>query len=203
MKILALHDIAAGTIDSVINYIVEIENQSYEPARRDSGIALMKIASSSQSIGAVCTCDGEIVGFSFAAPLESFLHVNGCSQDCQSGMRTTLYSADITVAESFRGRHIGLLLKVHQIYRAQLAGYGFISSRNRASLAVEMLRINQTVGARIAARIGDAYPDQSDSRDALYLKLQLDRVPVEQLTGHLQPAALAAFEAYKRSRRSG
>jgi GNAT superfamily N-acetyltransferase len=201
MKNLALHDLHGSNIASAITEIINIENQVYEPARRDSYVTLARIACSGRSIGAVCTHNGQIVGFSLAARLESFLHVNGCREDCQSGRDTTLYSADIAVAESHRGQHIGFLLKIHQIYRAKLAGYGFISSRNRASLAVEMLGINECVGAKIAARIGNAYRDQSASRDALYLKLQLGQVSVEQLTAQLRPAAVTAFDSYVRGQR--
>ncbi len=201
MRDLALHDVDRSNIARVITEIISIENQVYEPARRDSQTTLAGVACSERSIGAVCTSNGKIVGFSFAARLESFLHINGCREDCQSGRNTTLYSADIAVAESHRRQHIGLLLKIHQIYRAKLSGHSFISSRNRESLAVEMLRINECVGAKIAARIGNAYRDQSASREALYMKLQVDHVSIEQLVAQLQPAAATAFDGYIRGQR--
>ncbi len=127
--------------------IMQLEEQSYEPARRDDEEFLQAAVAAEGSICSVAL-DGEtVVGFQITAPLEGFSQVRGPDNDPARGEETHLYSADILLSDACRGQGVGLRLKRRQIQRARNGGYHAIRSRNRVGAASAMSAINRSFGA--------------------------------------------------------
>lgn len=126
--------------------VMELEEASYEPARRDEEEFLRKAVCAPGSISSVALSGDHLVGFQITAPLEHFDQVRGPDQDPARGLGTHLYSADILVSEEVRGQGIGLRLKRRQILRARGQNYQAIRSRNRVGAANAMSSINRSFG---------------------------------------------------------
>lgn len=127
--------------------IMALEQSAYEPERRDSETFLRTTAAAGVGLVARDSDDDELLGFSFAAPLEHYPRVSGPDQDPLRGAGNTLYAADLTVSETARGRGVGRALKSHQVRWARQNGYSFITGRNRVGLTEEMALLNRSLGA--------------------------------------------------------
>jgi len=153
--------------------IMEIEEASYEPARRDSREFLEAIVRAPRSIALLCFAGESVVGFCFAAPLELFPDVEGTKMDPEWNKGSTLYSADVTVSPEYRNRGIGYELKKEQIRVARDLGYRFIAGRNRVGMASPMRVINAKLGAYQIKYLVNSYPDNLPYRDCIYYHIDL------------------------------
>jgi GNAT superfamily N-acetyltransferase len=153
--------------------IVRIECASYEVGRRDDYALFEKIAKTDRSISLLAFIGLELVGFSFAAPLEIFEHVGGVRDDTELGRKSTLYAADTTVAPTFRQRGIARALKQRQIMLAAQMGYSLIAGRIRIGLAADMWRLVYSLGGREEARIYNAYGDGIQPDECIYYHLKV------------------------------
>jgi len=177
----AIRRLAPGDWPAHRDAIIAIEEEAYEPERRDEESFLAAILDHPEGIVLVAEEGDTILGFCFAAPLEHFAAVTGPDTDPHLGTGDTLYSADVTVATSARGRGIGAALKdaqVREALQARVSGttrprYAFITGRNRIGHTVEMGAINARYGA-YPVRI---YRGQYGSADgeAAYYRIPLRR----------------------------
>ena len=153
--------------------VMHIQNTCYEPGRRDSEQFFRGIIANPRSICLAALIDKHLAGYAFAGPLELFRNVHGVLEDENFGHGNTLYGADVTVSEKYRGRGIGQALKHAQIERAKSLGFHYVTGRNRVGMAQAMWRLNQQLGAVEVARIKNDYPDGPEPRDAIYYRIPL------------------------------
>jgi hypothetical protein len=187
--------LTCATWSSYCGELERIELDAYEPARRDRIDYLFELVKYPQSVCSVCVYGSSVLGFSIAAPLERFAHIGGVTEDPQFGRGTTLYSADIAVAASFRGFQIGTLLKTRQVEDAKRNRFQFISCRNRVGLADVMLGINLRFGAKVVCVIHNAYNDDLLPRDAVYLQLNTDAAKDQLNTEIMKDCSLEIVDA--------
>jgi 4-aminobutyrate aminotransferase-like enzyme/GNAT superfamily N-acetyltransferase len=173
--------ISGTEFDALADRIESIETRSYEPERQDDIETLGKIAKGLEAIGLIAELEGQVVGFSFAGPLEHFRHVQGPDADAEMGRGTTLYSADVTVAPDFRGCGVGSMLKEEQLRQALgarhedgSARFAFVTGRNRVGHTAEMSSINTKFGGYTVA----TYKGQYGSSDGVaeYYRIPLRRM---------------------------
>lgn len=153
--------------------VAVIENAVYEPARRDSIEVLEAIVLHPRGVSVVAHELGAVAGFCLGAPLEHFPHVNGVTDDPNWGDGNTLYSADITVVERYRGKGIARRLKAYQLDAARGAGYRFVAGRNRVGYADTMWAINRALGAVEIVYLENDYPDDRTPNDCRYYHIDL------------------------------
>ncbi len=154
--------------------ILEIENASYEAARRDSIDYLRGAAEAGVGLVAVDETRGTILGFCFGGPLEHFSGVAGPDQDDRFGRRDTFYSADVTVGPDARDRGAGRALKRAQICWAREQGYLFVTGRNRVGATQSMAALNQSLGAFQVIRLIRQYEGNGE---ADYYRIPLSAPP--------------------------
>jgi GNAT superfamily N-acetyltransferase len=158
--------------------IMRLEEEVYEPARRESSEILERLATDPLGLSFLATVDEQIAGFCFAGPLEWFANVKGVTSDAEWHHNNTLYSADVTVASHFRGMGLGRLLKLHQVGEARRRGYRFIAGRNRLVIADAMIRVNVSLGAEIVCYIRDTYRDGITPDACMYYHIDLGQSDV-------------------------
>ena len=137
--------------------IMAIEHDAYEPARRDSEAYLRGAATAGLGLVACDGASGEVLGFCFGAPIETFRDVSGPDQDDRMGRGDSFYSADITVAGTARARGVGRMLKRAQVQWARERGFSFVSGRNRVGATDAMAALNRSFGAFPVARLTHQY----------------------------------------------
>ena len=146
--------IAPRDFDGLASHIKRLEEESYEPARRDSLAYLRTLVEAADSVCLVAEDPTGLLGIAFAAPLELFGDQDGPLQDPHRGRNDTLYSADITVSPRARRRGLGRRLRVSVLGEAlklrdehARPRYAYVTGRNRVGRAEAMWRINQAFGA--------------------------------------------------------
>lgn len=127
--------------------VMALEQAAYEAQRADSEEFLRKTAEIGVGLVARDSESDELLGFVFSGPIEQFSTVSGPDQDPLRGQGLVLYAADLTVAESARGRGVGRSLKSAQVEWARRNDYRFISGRNKIGAAEEMVGLNRSLGA--------------------------------------------------------
>lgn len=137
--------------------IMEIEYATYEPARVDSEETLRAAASEGLGLVAYDTQSGEVLGFSFAGPIELRTDASGPDRDSHQGKHDSIYSADVTVAASAQGRGVGRALKEGQLAWAREQGFSFVTGRNRVGATQAMERLNRSLGAYVVVRMENQY----------------------------------------------
>ncbi len=142
--------------------IMALEHEIYEPERQDEESFLEAIVRDENQVCHLAMGpDGELAGFSFAAPLKNFKDVKGPDEDPEFGQGTTLYSADIGVSPRYRGIGLGVRLKRVQLAQAKKRGFHFVRSRNRLDATAAMMTINQSFGSREFGRYQGDYGGQA------------------------------------------
>jgi len=154
--------------------IMQIEKDTYEPARQDSCEFFSKIIHEPKSVSLIALHGDEVVGFCFGAPLESFPQVQGTQTDPEWNNSTIFYSADVTVAAKYREKGIALQLKQQQLKRARALGYRYVAGRNRVGLADTMWRLNAKFGAYQIQFLKNSYRDDLKPNDCIYYHINLD-----------------------------
>ncbi|MCA9683222.1 MAG: aminotransferase class III-fold pyridoxal phosphate-dependent enzyme, partial [Myxococcales bacterium] len=141
--------------------VMAIEQQAYEAERADSEEYLRDAARNGVGLIARDSETDEILGFAFGAPLEHFPDLVGPAQDPHRGNGRGFYAADLTVAESARGRGIGRQLKRAQLEWARGYGFDFVTGRNKIGATDEMSGLNRSVGAYTAQVFDGQYDGKS------------------------------------------
>ena len=170
--------------EDVLDRIMAIEAETYEPARCDSRVTLAAAFEPLDGVAVVAEIqEGEdwvIVGSALAAALESFEHIDGPKQDTHLGTSDTAYSIAVTVHPAHRGRGLGLRLKQAQLLCARelknTSGahrYRFMTGRNRVGLADPMTHLNRAFGAYEVETFSDQY-GEADAQAIYY------RIPLQQ-----------------------
>ncbi len=154
--------------------IMRIEEESYEPARRDSRQFFARTIRAPRGVSLVSLRGEQVVGFAFAGPLELFPEVQGAQTDPEWGKFSTLYSADVTVAAPYRGQGIGFQLKKRQTEQARALGYRFVAGRNRVALASAMMRITAAFGAYQVQYFDNGYGSGVEPGGSVYYHIDLD-----------------------------
>ncbi|MDA1316098.1 MAG: GNAT family N-acetyltransferase [Acidobacteria bacterium] len=150
-----------------------IEQECFEPARRETEEHLIAVLAEEGALGSVAVEEQQVAGFCLGGPLELFCEMEWVRQDAELGRRTTLYADDLIVSPARQGHGIGAALKAHQIERARASGYKFISGRYRVGLAEVMGRISRKLGASEIRYLRNSYQDDIEPRDAVYYRMNL------------------------------
>ncbi len=137
--------------------LMHIQRRVYEPERVDPESKLRRAAETGLGLVAQDVATKQILGFSFAGPLEEFAEVPGPATDPALGSKTAVYSADLAVIPEAQGRGVGRLLKEAQLHWATEQGYRWICGRNRVGHTEEMARLNASLGAYVHARLEGQY----------------------------------------------
>ena len=179
--------VSLAEFDSMADQVRALEENSYEPARRDEFETLRGIAIHPEGIAIFAEDPEGLVGMSFASPLEEWPHIQGPDEDALFNQKNTLYGADTSVDIRGRGHGVGQRLRAELIKIALKARrpdgksrYSFISGRNRVGGANAMWAINQRWGAYLVKMYGHQYgEDEGQSR---YYRLPLRRYDRRGLT---------------------
>ena len=182
--------ITLAEFDELTPKVIALEENAYEPARRDEIETLRAIAAHPEGIVCVAENFEGLVGMAFASPLEAWAHVEGPNRDPHLGKGDTLYSADITVDVTVRGQGIGYRLRRAIIHQALLARdtngsprYYFITGRNRVGSANAMWSVNQRWGAYLVEEMAGQY-GEAEARSRYY------RIPLRRADRRRSPIAL-------------
>ena len=185
--------ITLSEFDELAPLILQLEDQVYEPARRDDVDVLRSVAAHPEGVVYVAQNLEGLVGMAFASPLEEWSQIDGPRDDAHLGLNDTLYSADVTVDPTLRGQGIGHRLRgavIREALRAHRSDgtprYAFVSGRNRIGDANAMWGINQRWGAYVVQEFDHQYGEGGGS--ARYYRIPLrrgDRRPF-QLTEYAQ-----------------
>ncbi|RMG18973.1 MAG: aminotransferase class III-fold pyridoxal phosphate-dependent enzyme, partial [Deltaproteobacteria bacterium] len=183
----AVRRVGPEEADEVVQRMVALEAEIYEPARREDpevlraqvGLADAVLVVAEETPGDLST----LLGFALGVPLESVGDRPGPDRDPMLGKENTLYSVSITVAARAQGRGIGAALK-----RAQLAEaarlrhpdgrprYTFCTGRNRVGHTGAMTRLNRRFGA-CALFVLEGQYGETEGR-ALYYRQPVRPVPL-------------------------
>lgn len=167
--------------------IMALEQAAYEPERADSEEFLRATAKVGVGLVARDRENDELLGFVFSGPIEQFASVSGPDSDPLCGQGTVLYAADLTVAESARGRGVGRSLKTAQLDWARTHGYRFISGRNKIGATSEMSGLNRSLGSYTARVLEGQYDGKSQAE---YYRIPLvEPSPAKQDRGALDLAS--------------
>lgn len=147
---------------AVLARVIEIEEEVYEPARRDAPEWLaLAFDEDGVAVVAEALVDGEwlVVGSGLGAPLERCTKAAGPSTDPRLGRGDTMYSLATTVAPAFRGLGLGREVKLAQLRAASARRradgtrrYLHATGRNRIGHSLSMRNLNRSLGAYEVSR---------------------------------------------------
>lgn len=143
--------------------VMALEEATYEEERADTEEFLRETADIGVGLVARDSETDELLGFVFAGPIERFAGVPGPDRDPLRGLGIALYAADLTVAESARGRGVGRALKTAQVQWARRHGYRYICGRNKIGATDEMAGLNRSLGAFTAMILEKQYDGKSQA----------------------------------------
>lgn len=157
-----------SNFSSFKDQIKNLQDITYEPARRTEIEKFEAAAHSQKGIGLALSVDGKLEGIAFAAPLSLFPLERGLRSDPHFEDDNTLYMLDTTLGEKLRGQSTGRYLKYALTSIALARGITRLQGRNRDRLASSMLSINLSLGSYEQRYIEEDYPDFEDYRDVIY-----------------------------------
>ena len=165
--------------------IAALQEEVYEPVRQTPMGEFDEAFNTYAGFGIVVLDDKQLVGLSVCCPMEAFSNVPGVRTSSNYGENNTLYSADITVREAYRGSNLGSFLKYSQLIQGLAAGYEAIEGRNRDRLANSMLAHNFSVGGLPRQYLAEDYKDNEKYRDCIYYRtdLQWKHAPFKPIHG--------------------
>lgn len=182
---------------AVITSIMALEEEVYEPARRDP-VSRIRLAFEDPDGVAIVAADktGKLVGYALGFPLERTHEVDGVQQDAFFGSDNTVYCSALTVHPDHRGQHLGKTLRAHFLNEARQKArpdgtprYRFASGRNRVGHADAMRNINRQFGAHVVFTLTGQYNEKTGKAE--YYRIPLQRpVPASPTTQTLHTASV-------------
>jgi len=171
--------IDASNFSKFQDQIQALEEQIYEPGRRDSMETLLDWAKEPMAICLAVVQKGEkkLLGYCFGGPLE-LVDVDGPKQDPMRGRNNTFYGANLLLDKSLHGKGLGYELKRQQLELAKNLKnadgtwrYQYASGRNRVGFTSQITKINQSLGAYVLEIYDNQYGDKDGK--ALYYRIAL------------------------------
>ncbi|HET6612919.1 MAG TPA: aldehyde dehydrogenase family protein [Kofleriaceae bacterium] len=174
---------------ALLERILEIEREVYEPARQTAPVHIRAALEHPEGIVTVAEVEGggrwELCGFALGVPLEDAVD-EGPDRDPMRGRKNSLYSVSLTVVPEHQGRGTGRALKRAQLEVAAAMTtadgsprYRYVTGRNRIGHTARMTHLNRVFGAHVVCVLTGQYEDPEGQ--ALYY-----RIPV----GPLSPEAV-------------
>ncbi|UJR87105.1 aldehyde dehydrogenase family protein [Sandaracinus amylolyticus] len=178
---------APDEVEALLPPILGLEEQVYEPARRDPEHRLRLGFEDPDGIVVLAERkDGDawtLVGYAMAAPIERVPEVSGPDRDPARGRADTIYSLALTVDPALQGTGIGRRLKAAQLDHARAMKradgsprYRWCTGRNRLGHADAMMRLNDSFGAFTAVTLENQYGEDALAR---YYRQPLGPIAVE------------------------
>lgn len=152
--------------------VMRLEAQAFSAPQCHPVSFYQEIVADPRQISYLAMADQQVVGFSFAAPLELFADYPGVKQDPYFAQGVVLYGADMVVVSQQRGQGIGKGLKTRQLQDAQALGYQWIAGRNRLKYADAMWAVNQSLGAVEIQRLSGIYQDGREPNACIYYHIR-------------------------------
>lgn len=164
-----IHVLTAALFDQYEPQIKRIEEETYEPNRRDSMATLRKWTTTPDNLCLLITTAHEgtqkVAGYAFGGPMEES-NVDGPLQDPLRGQNVAYYSANFTLDKTLHGRGLGVLLKNEQVKRVTLMKkpdgsprFIYLTGRNRVGFTSQMNKINDRLGAYTVGIFEGQYQD--------------------------------------------
>lgn len=173
--------LSRDALDETLPRLMEIEAQTYEPARQDTAETLsLGFGESGVAVVAEVETDSGwlIVGSALAGPLECFPALDGPKQDVNLGQHNSAYSIALTLHPEFHGLGLGRALKHVQVQAARSLTHSdgsprYLSmvGRNRVGMTDSMGHLNDSFGAYTLTEISHQYGE--DAGRARYYSIPL------------------------------
>ncbi|MGE0614620.1 MAG: aminotransferase class III-fold pyridoxal phosphate-dependent enzyme [Bacteriovoracia bacterium] len=145
-----LERLSRDRIGEIRPQIGRLEKLVYEPVRQDDPEMFYEVAKDPKNIFlASFMPNGEIAGFSAAAPLSHFPEIQLVKHDPLIRDANALYSIDLSCRPEFQGTGLGFRLKCEQYMEAWRSGVTHIRSRNRFPEAAKMAALNRRISTVI------------------------------------------------------
>lgn len=162
-----------GTFDRYRPQIAKLEEEAYEPGRRDTMDYLRGFVALENGLALLMLdADDKVMGYAIGGPLEHS-HVDGPKQDPLREKGNAFYSTNVLVSPKYRGMGMGLALKKAQIDHVRAMGrFEYLCGRNRIGFTSEMGAINRLLGAYTVKVYDNQYGDENGS--ALYYRVPLN-----------------------------
>ncbi|MCA9563807.1 MAG: aminotransferase class III-fold pyridoxal phosphate-dependent enzyme, partial [Myxococcales bacterium] len=165
-----VREVGAEDADDIVDAIMALEREVFEPARRDTEETL-RLGFSKDGIALVgdvrVNGSWKLAGYALAAPLEAVSGLDGVDDDPNRGQNNTLYSIAISVSPNHQGLGLGSALKAEQFRiakaRQTVEGhprYRYLTGRNRVGEAGTMTLVNRKFGAYIDRIYSDQYGEE-------------------------------------------
>jgi RHH-type transcriptional regulator, proline utilization regulon repressor / proline dehydrogenase / delta 1-pyrroline-5-carboxylate dehydrogenase len=153
--------------DEILPRLLEIEAETYEPARQDTAQTL-SLGFREDGVVVVAEIETDsgwlVVGSALAGPLESFSQLDGPKQDSNLGQHNTVYSIALTLHPNFHGLGLGRKLKQAQVLAARSLTnpdgsprYFSMVGRNRIGMTDSMGHLNDSFGAYTLTELAHQY----------------------------------------------
>ena len=160
--------------------ILGLQTEIYEPARQSPPEEFDTLFATGRALGLAVLESDEIVGMSFAGPINAFTNERGVTEDPYLENPDVFYSMDLTVVPKYQ-KGLGKIIKRAILLLAVHEGVEAIHGRNRDRLARGMWAINLSLGSYLINLLRNDYPDDGPYRDCFYyrcpLGVQADALP--------------------------
>jgi len=174
------------TFDEYQPQIAKLEEEVYEPGRRDSMEYLRGFVALNDGLALLMLdSDNNVIGYAIGGPIEHS-HVDGPKQDPLRGSNRAFYSTNVLIAPKFRGQKLGFAIKKAQIEHVRRMKtpdgkprYDYLCGRNRVGFTAEMGTVNRMFGAYTVTVYDNQYGEGSGGK-ALYYRIPL-RAPLLRL----------------------
>ena len=153
--------------------VMALEAMAFSAAQCHPLSFYQNIVDNPRHISYLAMQDAQVVGFSFAAPLELFAHYPGVKEDPHYNKGVVLYGADMVVNPNCRKQGIGKGFKSQQLQDAKALDYQYIAGRNRLEFAHAMWCVNQALGAIEVQRLTGIYKDGREPNECIYYHIKL------------------------------
>lgn len=156
--------------DRVVAAILALEEEIYEPARRDPE-ARLRLGFREGGVVVVAEEGDVVAGYAIGVPLERAAEIAGPDRDAALGRNDTMYTVALSVAPGRGKGGLGRRLK-QALMREALAlrtaegapRYRFIAGRTRVGLADAMAHINDSLGAHTMFVLAQQYGESGVAR---------------------------------------